>query len=78
MIEVTNLVKHYGDKKAVDGISFSIHEGELVGFLGPNGAGKSTTMNVLTSCVMYGIRLFGMPFGFSPIVPLGCAPIGLK
>ena len=48
MIEVTNLVKHYGDKKAVDGISFSIHEGELVGFLGPNGAGKSTTMNVLT------------------------------
>lgn len=48
MIEVTNLVKHYGDKKAVDGISFSIHDGELVGFLGPNGAGKSTTMNVLT------------------------------
>lgn len=48
MIEVTNLVKHYGDKKAVDDISFSINEGELVGFLGPNGAGKSTTMNVLT------------------------------
>ncbi|MBR5519203.1 MAG: ATP-binding cassette domain-containing protein [Clostridia bacterium] len=48
MIEVTNLVKHYGDKKAVNDISFTINDGELVGFLGPNGAGKSTTMNVLT------------------------------
>ncbi len=48
MIEVTNLVKHYGDKKAVNNISFTINDGELVGFLGPNGAGKSTTMNVLT------------------------------
>ena len=48
MIEVTNLVKHYGDKKAVNDISFTINDGELVGFLGPNGAGKSTTMNVVT------------------------------
>ncbi|PWL48753.1 MAG: ABC transporter [Clostridiales bacterium] len=48
MIEVTNLVKHYGNKKAVNDISFAINEGELVGFLGPNGAGKTTTMNVLT------------------------------
>lgn len=48
MIEVTNLVKHYGNKKAVNDISFTINEGELVGFLGPNGAGKTTTMNVLT------------------------------
>ena len=48
MIEVTNLVKHYGDKKAVNDISFTINDGKLVGFLGPNGAGKSTTMNVLT------------------------------
>ncbi len=48
MIEVQNLVKHYGDKKAVDGISFTVGKGEIVGFLGPNGAGKSTTMNVLT------------------------------
>ena len=48
MIEVTNLVKHYGNKKAVNDISFTINDGELVGFLGPNGAGKSTTMNVIT------------------------------
>lgn len=48
MIEVTNLVKHYGNKKAVNDISFTINDGELVGFLGPNGAGKSTTMNVVT------------------------------
>ncbi len=48
MIEVTNLVKYYGNKKAVNDISFAINEGELVGFLGPNGAGKTTTMNVLT------------------------------
>lgn len=48
MIEVTNLVKHYGDQKAVNDISFFIDEGEVVGFLGPNGAGKSTTMNIVT------------------------------
>lgn len=48
MIEVTNLVKHYGNKKAVNDISFFVNEGEVVGFLGPNGAGKSTTMNIVT------------------------------
>ncbi len=48
MIEVTNLTKTYGDKRGVTDISFSIGEGEIVGFLGPNGAGKSTTMNILT------------------------------
>lgn len=48
MIEVKNLIKTYGDKNAVDGISFSVSKGEVLGFLGPNGAGKSTTMNILT------------------------------
>ncbi|MBR6880975.1 MAG: ATP-binding cassette domain-containing protein [Clostridiales bacterium] len=48
MIEITNLVKNYGDKKAVRGISFTVNDGEVLGFLGPNGAGKSTTMNIIT------------------------------
>ena len=51
MIEVTNLVKNYGDKKAVKGISFTVEKGEILGFLGPNGAGKSTTMNMLTGYI---------------------------
>ena len=51
MIEVVNLSKHYGDKKAVDGISFKAENGEILGFLGPNGAGKSTTMNILTGYI---------------------------
>ena len=48
MIEVQNLVKKYGDNYAVDDVSFTIKQGEIVGFLGPNGAGKTTTMNMLT------------------------------
>lgn len=48
MIEVKNLTKHYGDKHAVEDISFTVNDGEILGFLGPNGAGKSTTMNMLT------------------------------
>ena len=51
MIEVRDLTKHYGDKKAVDGISFTVEDGEILGFLGPNGAGKSTTMNMLTGYI---------------------------
>lgn len=51
MIEVKNLTKHYGDKKAVNDISFTVHDGEILGFLGPNGAGKSTTMNMLTGYI---------------------------
>ena len=48
MIEINNLVKKFGKKYALDGVSFSIKKGEIVGFLGPNGAGKSTTMNIIT------------------------------
>lgn len=51
MIEVKNLSKHYGDKIAVNNISFTANDGEILGFLGPNGAGKSTTMNMLTGYI---------------------------
>ena len=48
MIKIDNLVKTFGAKRAVDGISFSVERGEVVGFLGPNGSGKSTTMRMIT------------------------------
>ncbi len=48
MIEVSHLTKRYRDRVAVDDLSFSVAEGEILGFLGPNGAGKTTTMRVLT------------------------------
>ena len=48
MIEVDNLTKRYGRTTAVDGISFVVKKGEILGFLGPNGAGKTTTMRILT------------------------------
>ena len=50
-IEVSHLVKQYGQQKAVDGISFSVKKNEIVGFLGPNGAGKSTTLKMSTGYV---------------------------
>lgn len=46
-IEIKNLVKSYGTKKALDNVSFSVKKGEVMGFLGPNGAGKSTAMNII-------------------------------
>ena len=48
MIEINNLVKQYGKINAVNGITFSVNKGEILGFLGPNGAGKTTTMNIIT------------------------------
>lgn len=48
MIEIIGVTKVFGDKKAVDNLSFTVQDGEIMGFLGPNGAGKSTTMNILT------------------------------
>lgn len=47
VIEVVDLAKHYGKLHAVDGVTFSVEEGEIFGFLGPNGAGKSTTIRCL-------------------------------
>ena len=51
MIQVTGLTRRYGSVLAVSDLSFSIKEGEIVGFLGSNGAGKTTTMNMLTGCL---------------------------
>ena len=51
MIEVKNLVKCYGNRCAVDDLSFTIEDGYIYGFLGPNGAGKSTTMNIITGYI---------------------------
>jgi ABC-2 type transport system ATP-binding protein len=48
LIDVRNLTKHFGPIRAVDGISFQVHRGDILGFLGPNGAGKSTAMKMLT------------------------------
>ena len=48
MIEVKDLVKRYGDRCAVDHLSFTVEDGQVFGFLGPNGAGKTTTMNIMT------------------------------
>ena len=51
MIQVENLTKIFGTKRAVDGVSFSVERGEVLGFLGPNGAGKSTTMRMITGFI---------------------------
>src|SRR5256712_6953093 len=51
MIRVQNLSKSFGPKMAVDGVSFSVDRGEVLGFLGPNGAGKSTTMRMISGFI---------------------------
>ena len=51
MVEVEGLHKHFGNKVAVDGVSFTVKKGEVLGFLGPNGAGKSTTMRMVTGYI---------------------------
>ncbi len=50
-IKVENITKIYASQKALDGVSFQVEKGEIVGFLGPNGAGKSTMMKILTTCI---------------------------
>ena len=62
VIEVKNLVKKYKEITAIDGLSFDVHEGEILGLLGPNGSGKSTTMNCILSLLKYNkgtIKIFG-------------------
>ena len=51
MIKVENVTKRYGNKLAVDDVTFEVRKGEIVGFLGRNGAGKSTTMNIITGYI---------------------------
>lgn len=62
IIEVKNLTKEYKTLKAVDDLSFEVHNGEILGLLGPNGSGKSTTMNCILSLLNYttgNIKIFG-------------------
>lgn len=70
MIEVKELTKYYGEHLAVDHLTFSVKEGEVLGFLGPNGAGKSTTMNMLTGYLSASsgqIRINGVDLFESPL-----------
>lgn len=83
MVEVSHLTKRYGQKLAVDDVTFHVEQGEILGFLGPNGAGKSTTMNILTgylsasegSCTINGFDILENPIearkaiGYLPELP---------
>ena len=72
-IEVKDLLKIYGEQKAVNHISFKVEKGEIVGFLGPNGAGKSTTMKIITGYLQ--------PNGGEAVVcgiPVKENPLGVK
>lgn len=65
ILEVKNLVKNYGKYRAVDGISFDVPKGKIIGLLGPNGAGKTTTIQVLLGVTLHNggeIRYFGRDF----------------
>lgn len=62
IIEVKKLVKQYKELKAIDNLSFEVHEGEILGLLGPNGSGKSTTINCILSLLEFSkgtIKIFG-------------------
>ena len=62
ILEVKDLKKYYKENKAVNGLSFNLYKGEILGFLGPNGAGKSTTINILSTILKHDegeIKFFG-------------------
>jgi len=70
MIEIQDLQKSFGDFRAVDGLSFSVEPGEVLGFLGPNGAGKSTTMRMITGFLTPSggeVRIAGVGVGADPL-----------
>lgn len=81
-IEIEDLAKHFGAIKAVDGVSFSVKKGEVLGFLGPNGAGKSTTMKMITGFLTPTrgtVRVCGHDVSLDPIAvkaSLGYLPEG--
>ena len=62
VIEVKNLIKKYGKKTVVKGLSFDVYKGEILGFLGPNGSGKTTTINSILSILKFNdgdVKIFG-------------------
>ena len=70
MIEVKGLVKNYGSKRAVDGVTFTVRRGDILGFLGPNGAGKSTTMKMISGFLRPDsgtARVDGIDVGIDPV-----------
>src|SRR5687767_15243783 len=70
MIHVENLVKTFGEVKAVDGVSFDVAKGEIFAFLGPNGAGKTTTIQMLTTLLRPtsgSVRIDGLDPGVQPL-----------
>ena len=65
IVQVQHLTKRFGTFTAVDGISFEIRQGEILGLLGPNGAGKTTTIQMLLGVITPTsgtVRMFGLPF----------------
>jgi ABC-2 type transport system ATP-binding protein len=77
MIEVENLVKHYANVKAVDGVSFTVGRGEIFGLLGPNGAGKTTTIRMMMDILKPDsgtIRLMGQPVSEASKARIGYLP----
>ena len=77
MIQVENLVKHYANVKAVDGVSFAVGPGEIFGLLGPNGAGKTTTIRTLMDILKPdsgSIKLMGKPVSEASKARIGYLP----